>query len=106
MCTDTTKQEIAFLIALNSRSGLSRLETARDLPRILAKLTWPVFLADEPSSIDALFSESINRGTIERSAPFAWRSSKIGQERLFDLIERFAPEDEKDKLRKAANIFA
>ena len=106
MCTDTTKQEISFLIALSGRAGLSRLEVARDLPRLLRSLDWPEFLVDEPKNVDTLFAEASRKGTSERSAPFAWRCNQQGHERLFDLIQRFAPETERKKLLEAADVFA
>ncbi len=107
MCTDTTKQEIAFLIALiNNSSGLSRLEASRDLPRFLRSMDWPEYLADEPRSVDILFAEGARKGTIERSAPFAWRASERGRERLHDLIHRFAPEKDREKLRQASGVFS
>lgn len=106
MCTDTTKQEIAFLIALIDSSGLSRLEASRDLPRLLRSMDWPEYLVDEPRSVDTLFAEGSRKGTIERSAPFAWRASERGRERLYDLIQRFAPEKDREKLRRASGVFA
>lgn len=107
MCTDTTRQEIAFLISiLRSAEPRSRLELARDLPKELTSLQWPSYLADEPRSVDELLNDAIDLKTVSKVAPFSWVASDIGRDRLLDLIDRFLPAAERQKLRDASGIFA
>lgn len=107
MCTDTTRQEIAFLISLlRSDAPRSRLEFARDLPKTLSHLEWPTYLADEPRSIDQLLDDAISLGTVKKVAPFSWVAGARSRDRLISLIDRFLPSKERQKLRDASGIMA
>lgn len=105
MCTDATRQEIAFLISLlRSEKPLSRLEVARNLPSEIKQLDWPRFLADEPRSIDELFENAYRLKTVSKTGPFSWELNEAGRTRLQNLIDRFIPQDERQKLRDSLRV--
>lgn len=102
MCTDSTRQEIAFLVALADGKSRSRLEMARDFPRVLESLRWSADLASEPRNFDMLFHEVRARQLIDRVAPFSWVLTDLGRHRLNELIVRFAPVGDRVRLNEAA----
>lgn len=107
MCTDSTKQEIAFLISLAPTDyRRTKSELAQDFEKTIIKLGWPIYLEFRPNNISSIIKKSKNFKYIEKVSPFAWSITSTGKDRLTYLIDRFVPEEEREQLRQAAGIYA
>ena len=90
MCTNETRQETVFLLALReSRRPMATLELARKMTSVTESIGWPVFLVRSPRSIEALTERASFFGHIEKVSANKWRITNLGRKRLefFQLLE-------------------
>lgn len=107
MCTEETRQELIFLVAMQaSDEALTRVELSDLMETKLAEASWPKYLLRSPNTLDFLIKRGSSYGHIKKVSPFSWSIQPLGLTRISYIIDRFVPLKEREGLEAIARAHA
>lgn len=91
MCTDLTKQEILYFLALWPDFSRNDVELTTQMKIEAAALGWPEYLVRVPRTVEALNSRALRFGFSTDAPKNSVRITEKGRQRLRHISEKYAP---------------
>jgi hypothetical protein len=99
MCTDETRQEVLFLLALTYRGASgSFAELLKKMHALAVEFKWPSYIVSVPLSLEELIDKSVEFDYIERESVSRFIITHSGIERLKYISTRFLDDKTEAKI--------